>query len=470
MTCPSRSPGPGARRRHDADLIGVQRRAAARQRQRRLPANCRRPERDRRAGATPRPRAHGQRHGARGALLILADPRPGQPRADDWRTWPDGRRALDGRGQPHPELDARAPPHAAAGGHGWRIVGDRQTLSGPDARRAAPRHRQLRARPHRRAAGPALCCWWRCCAPAPTTSRSRRRRCAIWCWPLMPISGALAAHRRHQRQRAGDPQPFPTVFAAAARRHAQRAARHRAGNRASARRWAIPTRPGSLKVALIVAQLTPAGTMEYAGVHETEMYFSASLLKVAMLYRASSSKRRSTSSRPICPRRPRRNSSSACGSSSQDHRAFGGAHQRAGQWRTTRVQEVLRALPTGRTTSASSCIRRMRPTSGRSSPCGTKEHRAARHPCTASAATSTVRSKRAAFQRSANGIWTTADYGDWPDFHVPVATRGSRPERNSSSSAAMTALAIGQPARAPAARHAGERGGERAHAHHLPGR
>ena len=35
---------------------------------------------------------------------------------------------------------------------------------------------------------------------------------------------------------------------------------------------------------------------------------------------------------------------------------------------------------------------------------------------------------------SANGIWTTADYGDWPDFHVPVATRGGRPERNGSSS------------------------------------
>ena len=37
-------------------------------------------------------------------------------------------------------------------------------------------------------------------------------------------------------------------------------------------------------IALLVARLTPSGTMEYAGVRETEMFFSGSLLKVALLY------------------------------------------------------------------------------------------------------------------------------------------------------------------------------------------
>jgi hypothetical protein len=38
------------------------------------------------------------------------------------------------------------------------------------------------------------------------------------------------------------------------------------------------------KAALLVARLTPSGSMEYAGVHESDMYFSGSLLKVSLLY------------------------------------------------------------------------------------------------------------------------------------------------------------------------------------------
>lgn len=34
----------------------------------------------------------------------------------------------------------------------------------------------------------------------------------------------------------------------------------------------------------IVVKLTPSGNMDYAGVRETDMYFSGSLLKVALLY------------------------------------------------------------------------------------------------------------------------------------------------------------------------------------------
>jgi hypothetical protein len=73
---------------------------------------------------------------------------------------------------------------------------------------------------------------------------------------------------------------FPTPFAPSAAHNARLAS-------------ALATVSGGLsaprkaeldKAALLVARLTPAGTMEYAGVHEQDMYFSGSLLKVTLLY------------------------------------------------------------------------------------------------------------------------------------------------------------------------------------------
>ena len=216
----------------------------------------------------------------------------------------DGRRALDGRGQPHPELDA-GHHHAAAGG---RLAHRRQPPDAhrPDARRAAPRHRQLRARPHRRAAGPAR-------AAGGGAARRRRRRGARA--GAAARSGAGNANLAVRSLRITGtsvnapaiPQPLPD---GALRLQLQPGARTTRGSpprwQPSARRWAITDKTRLDKGGADRRAAHARRHDGYAGVHETGCTARQPAQGWRCCMRASSSKRRSTSSRPICPRRPRR--------------------------------------------------------------------------------------------------------------------------------------------------------------------
>ena len=245
----SRSPSPGHGAAGERRPDRVQRRTAARQRQRRLLRTAARPERDRRAGAAPRLRAHGRRHGARDAADVGPTGAQAEPRHDDERTWPTA--TCPGRARSTTsELDAGH--HHVAAGAGWRIVGSRQTLTGQmlDALHpgiasfaldltAVPQDRLVLLVAVLRAGADDVAL-----APAPL-------RDLVLAMPISRCARCASPAPASTRRRSATLPDGALRLAAAARRHAQRVARHRAGNRArSAGRY----RQDRLdKVALIVA-------------------------------------------------------------------------------------------------------------------------------------------------------------------------------------------------------------------------
>ena len=420
----------------------VQRRAAARQRQRRLLRTAARPERDRRAGAAPRPRAHGRRHGARDAADVGRPGAQAEPRATTTSAPADGRRALDGRGQPHPELDAGH--HHAAAGAGWRIVGSRQTLTGQmlDALHpgiasfaldltAVPQDRLVLLVAVLRAGADDVAL-----APAPLRDLVlANANLAVRSLRITGTSVNAPAIRN----------PFPTVhyaLAAAARRHAQRAARHRAGNRArsAGRCRQDPARQGG-------ADRRAAHARRHDGVRRrarTGCTSPPACSKVAMLYASFELEAQVNQLATDLP------APTAAKFLERVRLEFGKtiersvAHQQAGRVAHDQVQgsaarAARQAEPLPRRAASDACGR-PREDLHRA---GTRTSRRAT-PCTASATpTSTVRSKRAASSTrpapTASGPPPTTATGPTSTCRWP---RGGRPERNGSSSAAMTALAM----------------------------
>ncbi len=197
------------------------------------------------------------------------------------------------------------------------------------------------------------------------------------------------------------------------------------------------------RTALIIAKLSPSGRIDYAGVHERDMYFSASLLKVSLLYasfelvaqvNALAPTLTATSSarflqavknafapliRPSVRRIPRGPWREVDFADALTATAIGG-----GQYRVT--LSARHAADLGKIFSdqhdnnpPSRCMQRL----GYSF-----VNRAL---------------EAAGFLDAVGGvgIWMATDYGGWSDFHVPVATAsGGRPARQGSSSAAMTAI------------------------------
>ncbi len=377
-------------------------------------------------------------------LLMWADPAPRpSTRHDDESTWPAG--DVPWTGAVNHILNSTPGTTTLPLGAGWSLVGSRQTLTGQtlDALRpgiasfaldltAVPQdHLVLLVAVVRAGADDVAL------APAPLRDLVlANANLAVRSLRITGTSVNAPAIRN----------PFPTVHYALQLQpgatHNARLATALATERA-ALGDADKTRLD--KVALIVARLTPAGTMEYAGVHETEMYFSASLLKVAMLYASFELEAQVNQLATDLP------APTAAKFLERVRLEFGKTIERSvarinrpGEWRTTKFKEVLRALPDGpnrfrvelHPTHAADLGKIFTVQDKNIAPRDTM------HRLGYSYVNRALEAAGFFNAASANGIWTTADYGSWPDFHVPVATRGGRPERNGSSSAAMTALAM----------------------------
>ncbi|MFT3666672.1 M12 family metallopeptidase [Piscinibacter sp.] len=341
-------------------------------------------------------------------------------------------------------LNSTAGTSALPLGAGWSLVGGRQTLGGQtlDALRpgiasfdldlsaeAAGRIVLLVAAIHGGDADVAL-------APAPLAELVANN--AHLAARSLRVAGGTVADSAVRN-------PFPTVpYAlelAPGAAHNTRLAAALATQRA-ALRGANQTQLDAL--ALLIAKLTPAGTMEYAGVHETEMYFSASLLKVAMLYASFELLAQVNQLAPALT------APGAAKFLERVRREFGTTIERSvarikpGAWRSVKFGEVLRALPDG----PNRFRVEMHPTHAQdvekifSKQDQNLTPRDTMHRLGYSYVNRALEAGGFFDATSASGIWTTADYGAWPDFHVPVATRGGKPPRNGTSSAAMTALAM----------------------------
>jgi hypothetical protein len=198
-------------------------------------------------------------------------------------------------------------------------------------------------------------------------------------------------------------------------------------------------------MALIVVKLTPSGTMEYAGVRETEMFFSASLLKVALLYTSFELVSRVNEMAPLI---------TACSAAEffvKVRKEFSGKIENAvpqikpGVWRKVNFKEALTA------TSDASGVFRVSLSTGhdqdlRSIFSNQNQNLGALN-CMHRLGFSYVNGALDAAGffgiTSQTGIWMATDYipdnppsaDNWPSFNIPVATNGT-------SSAAMTALSM----------------------------
>jgi hypothetical protein len=199
------------------------------------------------------------------------------------------------------------------------------------------------------------------------------------------------------------------------------------------------------KAALIVVKLTPGGTMDYAGVRETEMFFSASLLKVSLLYASFELVARVNALAPsitaaTAPEFFRKLKSDFTGKIENAVPRI-----KPGAWRKVSFDQALTATASGPnqfrvglSATHDADLRKIFADQGQNTSPRDTMHRLGY--CYVNRALDA-----AGFfdLQTETGIWMATDYGDWQDFNVPVATKNSaRPPKNGSSSAAMTALAM----------------------------
>jgi hypothetical protein len=199
------------------------------------------------------------------------------------------------------------------------------------------------------------------------------------------------------------------------------------------------------KAALIVLRLTPSGTMDYAGVRETEMFFSASLLKVVLLYASFEL------AAQVNALAPSLTATSAPKFLDRVRREFAATIERSvrrirpGAWRKVSFGEALTASPAGanqfRVQLSAAHLNDLRSIfvdQRNNDPPSRCMHRLGY-----SYVNRALEAAGFLDSVTGTGLWMATDYGGWSDFHVPVSTRSTgRVPRNGSSSAAMTALAM----------------------------
>jgi len=197
------------------------------------------------------------------------------------------------------------------------------------------------------------------------------------------------------------------------------------------------------KAAIIVAKLTPNGPMDYAGVNEGNMYFSASLLKSVMLYASFELVAQVNALAPTITAPTARAFFDAVEREFSNTIEHSVRRIRPGAWRKTAFREALTATSVGtnqwRVRMSDVHERELREIFEKQfqniTPRNTM-HRLGY--CFVNRALET-----AGFLDTDTdiGLWMATDYGNWSDFNVPVFTRSrGRNPRNGSSSAAMTAL------------------------------
>jgi len=199
------------------------------------------------------------------------------------------------------------------------------------------------------------------------------------------------------------------------------------------------------KIALIVLKLTPSGPIDYAGVRETEMFFSASLLKVSLLYASFELVARVNALAPSIT------AATAAEFLDKVKRDFSPKIENAvprikpGAWRKVAFDQALTATAAGPNQFRVSLsakhdadLRKIFTDQTQNTSPRDTMHRLGY--CYVNRALDA-----AGFfdLQTETGIWMATDYGNWQDFNVPVATKNTaRPPKNGTSSAAMTALAM----------------------------
>jgi hypothetical protein len=382
-------------------------------------------------------------------LLMWTDPQsPPTARHDDEATWPAG--DVPWTNAVNHVLNSTPGTTTIALGSGWSIVGSRQTLVGQaiDAL-----HPGIASFPVDLTALPADRL-----VLLVAVIRAGSSDVALTPAPLrqLVLDNANVAVRslRIAGTSVNEPairNPFPTVPYALElvpdAAHNARLAAALALERAALASDTIRTQLDDM--ALVIARLTPSGVMGYAGVHENDMFFSASLLKMAMVY-ASFELEAQVNQLAGALTAP-----TAAKFLDRVRREFGSSIARSvkritkGPWQDTSFSQVLSATPDGpnrfrvalRSDSnklldhAGDVLRICDDQRDNGPPMRTM------HRLGYSYVNRALEAAGFFDAATASGIWTTADYGSWRDFHVPVVTRG-KGGRPGSSSAAMTALAM----------------------------
>lgn len=376
------------------------------------------------------------------ALLQWTDPPPARPpvRWDDLTTWPGGN--VPWNAAVDEVLNSAGGTTAQAFGAGWKLVGTRQTLAGQQLDATHPGiatfdldlslvpddRLVLLVAVIRHGADVAV--------PADTLEHLALGQ------PNIAVRSVRVDGESVQAPAARS--PFATVpYALELRPGATHNARL-ATSLAAVRATLDAAKAGMLdQAAIIVAKITPSGPMDYAGVNERNMYFSASLLKSVMLYASFELVAQVNALAPTISAPTARKFFDAV------EREFGATIERSvrrikpGAWRKTAFREALTATSVGtnqwRVRLSDVHERELREIFEKQfqniTPRNTM-HRLGY--CYVNRALET-----AGFldTDTDTGLWMATDYGSWSDFNVPVFTksRGRNP-KNGSSSAAMTAL------------------------------
>lgn len=380
--------------------------------------------------------------GVRVALLKWIDPQaPPTSRFDDASTWPAG--DVPWTAAVNEVLNSAGGTTAQPFGAGWSLVGPRQALAGQTLDplhpgvasfeldlSTLPRHRVvLLVAVIRMGSDIAL-------APAPLRTLVLDR-------PQVAVRSLAIDGDRVDAAAVRD--PFPTVAYARELRASAAQNTRMAAAIAAVRATLTPDNRTRLDGAsVLVARLTPAGPMDYAGVREAEMFFSASLLKIVLMYASFELVKQVNELAPALTATSARKFMAAVQST------FGPAIERAvgripkGDWRKVRFGELLAATPSGGgqfrvalSTAHRDDLTEIFANQSQNTTPGRSMRRLGY-----SLVNRTLEAAGFLDTTTGVGLWMATDYGGWRDFHVPVSTRGGRPPRAGSSSAAMTSLAM----------------------------
>lgn len=378
------------------------------------------------------------------ALLKWVDPAtPPTSRYDDASTWPAG--DMPWTAALNQVLNSAAGTTGLALGAGWSLVGTRQTLAGQtldtmhpgvasfglDLTGVPADRLVLLVAVIRADADVAL---------APATLENLVLGNASLAVRSVRISGTSVAAPAVRN-------PFPTVpYALQMAPSTAQNTRLAAALAAVRATLDAPNQARLDQAALMVVKLTPSGSMDYAGVRETQMFFSASLLKVVLLYASFELVAQVNALAPVLT------ATSATKFLDRVRREFSDTIERSvrrvgpGVWRKLSFGQALAATPAGppnqfrvalSTTHETHVGKIFSEQNQNASPRDTM------HRLGYSFVNRSLEAAGFLDSESGVGVWMATDYGDWSDFHVPVSTRSSgRNPRNGSSSAAMTAIAM----------------------------
>jgi hypothetical protein len=378
------------------------------------------------------------------ALLQWTDPPPARPpvRWDDITTWPGGN--VPWRAAVNEVLNSAGGTTAQAFGAGWKLVGTRQALNGqtidathpgiatfdldlslvPDDRLvllvAVIRHGADVAVPDDTLEHLVL-------GQSNIAVRSLRVN-----GPSVQVTAARS--------------PFATVpYALELRKSAAQNTRLTAA--LAAARTPLDAAQADMldKAAIIVARITPSGPMDYAGVNEDKMYFSASLLKSVLLYASFELVAQVNALAPTI------NAPTARKFFDAVEREFNTTIERSvrrikpGAWRSTSFRQALTAQNVGanqwRVVMSEVHNRELREIF-----VNQRQNITPRNTMQRLGYSFVNRALETAGFLDTDtdtGLWMATDYGAWSDFNVPVVTmsKGRNPKPGSSS-AAMTAIAM----------------------------